>query len=258
MKRSSRIALVIPARDEEKFLPRVLAGVPEWIWRVILIDDGSRDGTWAVMTSWHDERAERIRLRPGRGVGGAILAGYRRVLQIRAASAVVVAGDGQMDPDQIAGVVAPIEEGWADYVQGNRFLRGRPRGHMPLLRRWGNRWLSAASSWASRTPIGDSQCGFTAASLSFLEQLSFSRIPPGYGFPAFVRLEAHRMRAHVAEVPVNALYGDEVSGIHPLRDPLWICLRILSRRMEHNAPQPVPGRSTGTASLPHSRVGEMG
>lgn len=254
----ARVALVIPARDEERLLPGVLAGVPESVWRVIVVDDGSRDATWEVIRRWRDPRVEPIRHERGRGVGGAILAGYRRALRLGADIAVVVAADGQMAPDDLPRVVEPVRAGLADYVQGTRFEAGRPRGVMPVPRRWGNRLLSRATAWAAGRSVGDSQCGYTAASARFLARLDPARLPQGYGFPAFLRIEAHRIGARVVEVPVQARYGEEVSGIHPLADPPRILARILwrgtCRRLEAwRARRPAPA-----AALTARRSGEAG
>ena len=117
---------------------------------------------------------------------------------------------------------------------------------MPVARRLGNRVLTACTAWAAGTPVGDSQCGFTAASAACLDALLDASIPPGYGFPAFVRLAACRIGLRVAEVPVTALYGSEVSGIRPWRDPPAIALRILwlglARRLR------IPGGATRPAA----------
>jgi hypothetical protein len=102
---------------------------------------------------------------------------------------------------------------------------------MPAARVLGNRVLSAGASWAAGRPIADSQCGFTAANARALRALVAATLPAGYGFPAFARLEMHRRGLRVAEVPVTALYGTEVSEIHPLRDPPRILARILWRGM---------------------------
>jgi len=224
-----RIALVVPARDEARLLPRVLATVPQPVWRVVVVDDDSRDGTWEVLSDWRDPRLVRLRTAHRLGVGGAILCGYREALALGADAAVVVAGDAQMDFADLAGVIAPLAAGRADYVQGVRFSGGRPRGTMPHTRRVGNRILSAFTSWASGEAVGDSQCGYTAAGVPFLRHLLGLRIPHGYGFPAFVRLAAHEAGFRVQEVPVHALYGSEVSGIRPWRDPALIAGRILQR-----------------------------
>jgi glycosyltransferase involved in cell wall biosynthesis len=253
-----RVALVIPARDEERLLPRVLADIPSWVWKVILVDDGSRDGTWGCMMEWNDDRAEILTLRPGRGVGGAILAGYRRALELRADASVVVAADAQMDLGEVTDVIEPLVHGEAEYVQGTRFPGGKIRGAMPRLRQLGNRWLSASASWAARERVSDSQCGFTAATHDFLRRLSFDDIPEGYGFPAFVRIEAHRMGARVAEVPVRAIYGEEVSGIRPLSDPPRICLRVLWRGLRHRTERWSRRGLPEAKVLSRARIGQTG
>lgn len=225
----TRVVLVIPARDEERLLPVVLAAIPAWVWRVVIVDDASGDRTWEVLRAWRDLRAVRLRAPRRLGVGAAILWGYRETLAIGGRAAAVVAGDAQMDLAELPRVLAPLLAGEADYVQGVRFERGVPRGPMPRARVWGNRLLSRLSSWSAGARIGDSQCGYTAAGAGFLHHVVRARIPAGYGFPAYVRLEAHRAGFRVREVPVRALYGSEVSGIRPWCDPAMIAARILGR-----------------------------
>jgi glycosyltransferase involved in cell wall biosynthesis len=226
-----RVALVIPARNEGRLLPVVLRAIPPSVWRVILVDDASEDRTPDVMRAWSDPRARRLVSRRRLGVGGAILRGYQEALEVGASCAVVVAADAQMDLAELPAVLGPIARGEADYVQGSRFRRGVPSGPMPAARVLGNRVLSAGTSWAAGRPIADSQCGFTAANPRALRALVAAALPAGYGFPAFARLEMHRRGLRVAEVPVTAIYGTEVSEIHPLRDPPRILARILWRGM---------------------------
>jgi len=237
----SRVAVVVPARDEARLLPAVLAAMPARAWRVVLVDDASADRTWEVMNSWKDPRAVRLRAPQPLGVGGAILRGYGHALELGARAAVVVAADAQMDLEEMPRLLAPLLAGDADYVQGVRFEGGAPRGPMPATRVWGNRILSACASWAAGTPVSDSQCGYTAASAGFLRHLVSTRLPHGYGFPAYVRLEAHRAGVRVREVPVRALYGSEVSGIRPWRDPAVIAGRILWRGVKRRLQAGVAG-----------------
>jgi hypothetical protein len=164
---------------------------------------------------------------------------------------VVVAADAQMDLAELPLVLGPIARGAADYVQGDRFRGGAPRGPMPKTRVLGNRVLSAAASWAAGRAIADSQCGYTAATARALRMLGRAALPPGYGFPAFARLEMHRLELPVAEVPVSALYGTEVSGIRPWRDPALILARILWRGFVRRARElAVRPRVLGPAGLP--------
>ncbi len=246
-----RVALVIPARNECRLLPRVLEAIPAWIWRVIVVDDASEDRTWDVLRAWGDPRARRLRAPRRLGVGGAILLGYREALDLGATCAVVVGADAQMDLSELPLVLGPIARGEADYVQGSRFRGGVPSGPMPKARVFGNRVLSSCASWAAGCPVADSQCGFTAATARALRLLAPAGLPRGYGFPAFARLEMHRLELRVAEVPVSALYGTEVSGIRPWRDPALILARILrrgwSRRLRDLASR---ARALGSSGMP--------
>ncbi len=150
-----RIALVVPARDEARLLPRVLATVPQPVWRVVVVDDDSRDGTWEVLSDWRDPRLVRLRTAHRLGVGGAILCGYREALALGADAAVVVAGDAQMDFADLAGVIAPLAAGRADYVQGVRARSPAGRRAKP----------SATASAATRRPAFRS-CATCSASAS--------------------------------------------------------------------------------------------
>ena len=227
MMAARRVAVVVPARDEEAFLPAVLAAIPDWVDRVIVVDDGSQDATATVAASWPDARLQLRILRPGRGVGAAILAGYETAVTAGADVVAVVGGDGQMNLNELAAVVAPVVADEADYVQGTRFPGGRLRGRMPWARRIGNRLLTRLTAWASRASVSDSQCGYTAASRDFARAMLRLPLPAGYGFPAFVRFHAHALERRVLERPVSAIYGDEISGIRPWRDPIHIAARLV-------------------------------
>lgn len=264
---SHRVALVVPARDEQEFLPAVLAAVPEWVDDVIVVDDGSEDATAAVAAGWSDPRVQLQTLRPGRGVGAAILAGYATSLDAGADVVAVVGGDGQMNLDELADVVAPVVAGEADYVQGTRFPAGRLRGRMPWTRRLGNRLLARLTAWAARAPVSDSQCGYTAASGDFARALLHLSLPQGYGFPAFVRFHAHALRQRVQECPVSAIYGDEVSGIRPWRDPIRIVAQLAQLGVSHRlarrglavgggptSPRVSPAASPRAPRLPSARA----
>lgn len=258
MSARSPVAVVVPSRDEERHVLDVLRAIPEWVEIVVAVDDGSRDRTWSRLLSWEDRRRVAIRLRPGRGVGGAILEGYHQALLRGAAVVAVVAGDGQMDLGELGSVVEPVRAGRADYVQGTRFWRGRVHGPMPRARQLGNLVLRSLATWAAGRAVSDSQCGYTAASARFLECLPQLSLGAGYGFPAFLRVHAHRLGWRVVEVPVRAIYGDEISGIRPWRDPPrigWQLLRLglAARRQEirraaGSRPAPLLARRAGPAA----------
>ncbi|HEY4058203.1 MAG TPA: glycosyltransferase family 2 protein, partial [Kofleriaceae bacterium] len=139
MFRQLRVAVVIPAFNEERAIGETVATVPAWVDDVIVVDDCSADETrknagLAAARAGRTTGFEVIRHAANSGVGRAITTGYRRALAVGADVAVVMAGDGQMDPDDLPALLEPIAEGRADYVKGNRFRHPAIWSTMPATR----------------------------------------------------------------------------------------------------------------------------
>src|SRR5690606_2025808 len=115
----------------------------------VVVDDASTDGTWQVLECLHESRLHRLRHASNRGVGAAISSGYFHALRQQADVMAVMAGDAQMLPADLEQLLVGFVESGADYVKGNRLTHPAAR-QMPLLRRWGSRWLS----WLTRQTTG--------------------------------------------------------------------------------------------------------
>src|SRR5919199_2509015 len=98
MLEGKRVAVVVPAHDEERLVPETIRGIPEFVDAVIVVDDASADGTAAAARAVGDRRVEIVAHERNSGVGAAIVTGYRRALDTGADVACVMAGDNQMDP----------------------------------------------------------------------------------------------------------------------------------------------------------------
>jgi glycosyltransferase involved in cell wall biosynthesis len=241
MFRALRIAAVIPAFNEERAVAHTVRGVPAFVDHVIVVDDASSDATFATVKSLHRRGLEVLRHPRNRGVGAAIASGYRRALDLGVDAAVVMAGDGQMDPGDLPGLLLPLIEGRCDYVKGNRFRDPEVWRAMPPLRIAGNIALSLATRLTSGYHhLFDSQCGYTAASRRALEVIDRAGMFPRYGYPndLLARLNAAGLR--VEDAPVRAVYGPHWrSGIrlstvvYPMS---WVLLRSWLRRMTSGAP----------------------
>jgi glycosyltransferase involved in cell wall biosynthesis len=154
------ICVVVPAFNEARAIVRTVRAVPTWVDRIVVVDDASHDDTSRLARRTRRRNLEIVRHRENRGVGGAIITGYRRVLDLGLDVAVVMAGDGQMDPADLPTLLAPIAEGRADYVKGNRFRHPDLLAEMPPSRIVGNVLLSLATKVASGYwHLFDSQCG---------------------------------------------------------------------------------------------------
>ena len=156
MWRDSVIHVVVPAYREARLLPRMLERIPVYVDRVVVVDDGSDDGTATAARNLGDPRIEVLEHPENRGVGAAIASGYRRAFELGADVAAVMAGDDQMHPDDLEAVIAPIVRGEADYVKGNRFIHPSARV-MPLARRIAGRALSCATRRATGLDVDDTQ-----------------------------------------------------------------------------------------------------
>ena len=185
---------------------------------VLVVDDGSADETAVRALMAGDDRLMLIRHLANRGVGAAIVTGYQHALRLSVDFVVVLAGDGQMDPGEIERLLEPLVLGHADYVKGNRL--GHPELHlrMPVTRRWANRLLTQCTRWVvGDDNLNDSQCGYTAITRHALQRLPLSELWPRYGYPNDLLGLLREAGLRVVDRPVTPIYGEEVSGIRPLR-----------------------------------------
>jgi glycosyltransferase involved in cell wall biosynthesis len=212
----SRVVVVVPAWNEEPRIARVLRGMPAWVDRVVVVDDASRDGTAQAALAVEDARVVVERHHRNRGVGAAIATGYRRAATLASGARdafVVMAGDAQMDPRDLPDVVAPIARGEADYVKGDRFRWPGGLASMPAARRLGGRLFSWATARAIGVAVSDSQCGYTAISGEACARLDLAALWPRYGYPNDLLSQLALRRLRIVEVPVRAVYADEISRL---------------------------------------------
>ena len=228
-----RVGVVVPAFNEAHNLAAMLAGIPDYVDDVVVVDDCSRDETFAVAeASLKAARRpfEMLRHETNRGVGAAIKSGYHRGLERGSDVLVVMAGDGQMDPADLPRLLAPIASGQADYVKGNRFARAEVWRAMPRLRLVGNILLSLLTRPASGYwHLFDSQCGFTAASRQALSSIDLSRVYSGYGYPNDLLARLWVGGVRVVDVPVRPVYGPRWRSGITLRTAIYPVLFIVTR-----------------------------
>lgn len=229
MYRDRAIAAVVPAHNEEQHISTVVKTMPDYVDHIIVVDDASTDRTAEVAESMGDARVILIRHEANRGVGGAILSGHRKALEVDAGVAVVMAGDAQMDPAYLPGLLDPIVEGRADFTKGNRFYSIDSFGGMPRLRIFGNIVLSFLTKLASGYwYLVDPQNGYTAVTRTMLERLPLGRISEGYQFENDLLIHLNVLNARLLDVPIPARYREEISGIR-LRRVIPTMLSLLFR-----------------------------
>ncbi len=232
----SRVVVVVPAWDEAPRIGRVVRGIPAWVDAIVVVDDASDDGTSEAARAAGDPRVDVLRHDSNRGVGAAITTGYRRARLIAPEARdvfAVMAGDGQMDPGDLPALVTPVARGEADYVKGTRFRTRDVARQMPPARLLGGLVLSWATSRAIGVPVSDSQCGYTAIAGEACNRLDLEALWPRYGYPNDLLSQLTMRRLRIAEVPVRAVYADEVSRLRPRHVPLvaGLVARAWMRRM---------------------------
>lgn len=238
----ARVAVVIPAHNEERLIGRTLQGLPAYVDLVVVVDDASDDATCATIAGIPDPRVRvHGRARNG-GVGAAILDGYSLATSLGADVIVVVGGDAQMDPADMASLLDEVVDGRADYAKGARLGHPELLRRMPPLRVAGNLVLSALTRVAlGRADVHDSQCGYTALGAAWVPRLPCARLYKRYGFPNDLLSSLLDLGAVVCEVPVAPIYGDEQSGIRLSRTVaplLGLLARIWWRHHVGNAHAP--------------------
>ncbi len=226
--RAPRIALVVPACDEAPRIGRVISSVPSSIAAIVLVDDGSRDGTVAHARAIGDRRLSVVSHSLRRGVGRAIETGYRRAFADGADVAVVAAGDAQMDPGDLPALLAPVLGGQAGYAKGNRLAHPDVRRAMGPVRWAGSVGLSLLTRGASGLPVWDSQCGYTAISSAAWRAIATGSSWGGYGYPNDLLVRLARARVPVVDVVVRPIYVDKQGGMG-VRHALFLVPFVLGR-----------------------------
>lgn len=209
-----KVAVIVPCFNVASRIGAVLRTMPHWVHTIYVINDGSRDDTAAAVRAVTDPRVQLLEHRQNRGVGAALASGYRQALAENMDILCVLAGDGQMDPADLAAVIAPIVRGEAGYVKGNRLRHPAVWRAMPNVRLAGNVVLSALTRWATGlSHVGDSQCGYTAMDAQAAAKIDFDQLWPRYGYPNDLLATLARLQVTVRDVVVRPVYDGAPSGI---------------------------------------------
>ena len=214
--RRYKIAAVIPAYRVEKEIRSVLRGLPAYIKHIVVVDDASPDRTADMVTALgkRDRRLVLIRHEQNQGVGGAMVTGFRKALDLGAQIIVKVDGDDQMDLSHLSDLLTPLIQGKADYAKGNRFRDFTALRQMPAIRRIGNMGLgfltkAATGYWNLFDPTN----GFLAIRAQTLAQLPLDQIDWGYFFETSMLANLYLLGAVVLDVPMPARYRGEASSL---------------------------------------------
>lgn len=218
MYRGTTVGVVVPCHNEETQIGTVIDTMPDYVDRIFIVDDLSSDHTVEVVEGYFDRYPGKIRLikhERNRGVGAAIVSGYKAAVEEKMDETAVMAGDAQMDPNDLSVLLDPVVDGETDYSKGNRLFTGDAWNAIPRIRYLGNSALSLMTKIASGYwHVADSQTGYCVATLKALSTIDLDMLYPRYGFPNDMLVQLNIYDFRVRDVPIQPVYGvGEKSGI---------------------------------------------
>ena len=232
------ISVVIPAYNEEMLIQKTVESVPEFVDKIIVVNDASTDRTGEIVKDIQKYRRDLHLFEhdSNKGVGAAIASGYKLACDLEIDVTAVMAGDAQMDPSDLKHIVEPVANGSVDYTKGNRLFYGDAWKMIPHYRYLGNSTLSLLTKISSGYwHVADSQSGYTAISLDALKKLELDKIYKRYGMPNDLLIRLNEKDFRVGDVPVKPVYNvGEKSGIKLMRvipGISWILFKGFWRRL---------------------------
>lgn len=212
--REHRIAALIPSYNEANHVGDVVRTMPDFVDHLVVVDDCSTDDTSAAALAPGDPRVVLIRNEPNQGLGGSLIIAHKKAQELGVDIAVVMAGDGQMDPQYLPALLDPIVHGEFDFTKGNRFFQSGSWEGMPGYRLFGNIVLTFMTKVATGYwDIFDPQNGYTAMSRTASLQIDWDDVARDYSFENDVIARLGLNRHRIKDVDIPAVYGQEVSDI---------------------------------------------
>jgi glycosyltransferase involved in cell wall biosynthesis len=221
-----RISFLIPAYNEEATLGEVLERIEALGLdaQVIVVDDGSTDGTAALLEPWQ-AKGVHVVSQPNRGKGAAIRAA---IPLIDGDIAVIQDADMEYDPADVPGLVEPIERGVADVVYGSRLAGGRPQRAYLFWHLVGNRFLSLLTGVLYNTTLSDMETGYKAFRTEVLRSLDLRE--SDFAIEPEITAKICKRDLRIYELPI-AYYGRSYAEGKKItwRDgfkAVWVLVRV--------------------------------
>ena len=215
MLNNNTIAVVVPCYKVERHIENVVAGIPQFVDNIVLVNDCSPDNTLSVLNkiSETNNRVRVVSNPKNQGVGGAMLTGFKVAVELGCDVVVKIDGDGQMDSKYIETLVSKISDK-VDYVKGNRFFDRKTLSAMPLIRRFGNTGIGFFVKMASGYyGVSDPTNGFFCIKTSSIKKLDINKIAKRFFFESSLLIELYYTGATIKEISMPAIYADEKSNL---------------------------------------------
>jgi glycosyltransferase involved in cell wall biosynthesis len=237
MLKNKKIGVVVPAHNEELLIVDTLRGMPTFVDKIVVVNDASTDKTKQRILA--EQRKQKrivfIDHKENKGLGATLADGYLEASKLGLDVIAVMAGDNQMDPNDLKDVVMPVVEGKVDYTKGNRLLVKDVSKVMPKYRFIGNIIATFMTKFATGYwSVIDPQCGYTAISKKALDRIDIATLKKGYGYNADILVRLNIFNFKITDVEVKPVYGREKSGIKFFRytmDVSWFLFKLFLKRL---------------------------
>lgn len=211
---STSIAIVIPCYKVAATITQVINTLPDFIDRIIVVDDKCPDQSGKFAQDLDNPKVTVLFHEINQGVGGAVISGYRKAMELGCEIIVKMDGDGQMDPKYLDRLIEPVISNQADYAKGNRFTDFKALQTMPKLRLFGNNVLSFWEKvFSGYWNVMDPTNGYTVIHKCMLDELPLKKISKRYFFESDMLLNLYLVDAVVKDISIPAKYGDENSSL---------------------------------------------
>lgn len=217
MYKGKRVAVVVPAYNEERFIADVIKGIPEYVDRIYVVNDASTDNTAQIAEELakNNPRLTVKTLQKNTGVGGAVIEGYKQAISEHFEVIARFDGDNQMAAEYLPTFLELVINGVADYAKGNRMSCKQHYYGMPRFRRFGTNLLTFLTRISSGYwHINDPQNGYTVINNSALSKIPLNRVYKGYAFENHMLVCLNIIGARVVDVPHPAIYNGQNSKIN--------------------------------------------
>ena len=226
-----RIIVAIPAYNEEVAIGSIILKARKHASGVIVIDDGSTDNTSEIARL---AGAMVISHGQNEGKGAGIRDAFAFAKRFDADILVLIDGDGQHNPGEIPGLIAPLLRDEADLVNGSRFLEKKAGGNkVPLYRRLGQEVLTLATNAGTRRKVTDTQNGFRAFAKKTFDCFSFRE--NGMAIESEMLIDASAAQMRLKEVPISVRYDVEGSTFNPFTHGFSVLNKVF-RLVSHQRP----------------------
>jgi len=200
-----RTLLAIPVYNEDRYLRRVLSEVRRYIADILVVDDGSTDGTPGILTEQPEIAV--IRHATNRGYGQSLIDAFAYAARRGYDWIITMDCDEQHEPCRIPDFVAAAAADDSDVISGSRYMRGTPADDLPPPdRRRINAQITHLINEVLGLPITDAFCGYKACRVAALYGLRLTET--GYAFPIPFWVQAVRAKLRVREISVRLIYND--------------------------------------------------